>query len=210
MSATEDDRELVRQAASGDRIALERVLLSQYGHLLCLIASEIPAHVRPQIAAEDVLQQTFVQVFRDINKYEPREGISFYAWLQQIARNRLRDTIRSLNRKKRGGEHQQVREVPKGECGSVADLVELLSAEGDSPSREAAKQEGVQAIRVGLAGLPDDQRRAVQLRLIEGHGLHETAAAMNRTPDAIRGLIHRGKQGLREALGRSSLWLTKK
>jgi RNA polymerase sigma-70 factor (ECF subfamily) len=55
--------------------------------------------------------------------------------------------------------------------------------------------------------LPDDQRMAIQMQQLEGKSVEETAAALGRTPGAIRGLVHRGKLELVEALGRASRWL---
>jgi RNA polymerase sigma factor (sigma-70 family) len=73
-----------------------------------------------------------------------------------------------------------------------------------------AGHEAVQAVHVGLAGLPDDQREAIRLHYLDGASVKETAAAMERSPDAVRGLLHRAKQALRNTLGRSSRWLSKK
>jgi RNA polymerase sigma-70 factor (ECF subfamily) len=79
-----------------------------------------------------------------------------------------------------------------------------------SPGSVVAQGEAVQALQVALAALPADQRRAIQLHLLEGKSLDETATALGRTPDAIRGLVHRGKQALQAAMGRASLWLKSK
>jgi RNA polymerase sigma-70 factor (ECF subfamily) len=70
-----------------------------------------------------------------------------------------------------------------------------------------ARDEALQALHIALAGLATDQREAIRLRHLEGKSLEETAAAMGRTPDAVRGLVHRGKQQLQEAMGRASRWL---
>ncbi len=58
--------------------------------------------------------------------------------------------------------------------------------------------------------LPDDQREAIRLRYLSGRSLEETAAAMQRSPGAVRGLVQRAKQALRGAMVRSTLWLSKK
>ena len=73
-----------------------------------------------------------------------------------------------------------------------------------------AREEALQALQVALAALPDDQRAAVRLRFLEGKSLEETATALDRTPDAIRGLVHRGKEQLLAAMGRASKWLKSK
>jgi len=65
-------------------------------------------------------------------------------------------------------------------------------------------------VQVGIAGLPDDQREAIWLHHLSGKSIEETAAAMDRTPASVRGLLQRARQALRDALVRSTLWLSKK
>ena len=118
--------------------------------------------------------------------------------------------MKGLRRKKRGGAHRQVSRRTEGQGSSVAELVDLLSDRHHAPSRSVARREAVQAVHVGIAGLPEDQREAVRQHLIEGKSLAATAEAMGRTPGAVSALVHRAKGRLREALGRASLWLSRK
>lgn len=210
MSTSEDERELIAKAASGDRVALERLMLAYYSRLSQHIAPRLPQALLGVADVDDILQQTYVQVFRDIGEFEPRSDASFFAWLKTIAEHRAQDAVRALSRKKRGGGRRQVREQSDGQATSAANLVEILSAGSHTPSRSIARREAVQAVQVAIAGLPEDQREAIQSRFLEGKSLEETADAMGRSPAAVRGLIHRAKQGLRAALGRSSCWLSRK
>ena len=68
--------------------------------------------------------------------------------------------------------------------------------------------EAEQAIRVAIAGLPADQADAIHLRYLQGKSVAEIAADTGRTEGAVRGLIHRGKLSLAEAMERSSRWLS--
>jgi RNA polymerase sigma-70 factor (ECF subfamily) len=92
----------------------------------------------------------------------------------------------------------------------MLNLVEQLSDHGSTPSGNAARQEAVRAVQVGLAELPSAQREAVMLHHLDGRSVDETAAAMDRSPGAVRGLLQRARQSLREALGRSSRWFPRK
>ncbi len=83
---------------------------------------------------------------------------------------------------------QRVRHIAT-ETRSVADLVNLLSAGTHTPSRSVARHEAVGAIQNAIDQLPEEYRRAVQLRLLEGKSLEETAQLMNRGPRAVQGLI---------------------
>ena len=57
--------------------------------------------------------------------------------------------------------------------------------------------------RVGaaLAGLPDDHRRADEMRYLGGRSVGEIAAALGKTKAAVAGLLQRGLRALREQLG---------
>ena len=208
--ASGNEQQLIAGATSGNNVALERLLLTYYDRLAQNIGAKLPASVQQVIDVDDILQHTFLQVFRDISNFELHSGPSFFSWVKTIAENRLLDTIKGLKRKKRGGDHHRIREVKDGQTSSIKDLVEMLSANGRSPSRSFARHEAMQAVQIGLASLPNDQREAIRLRFLSGKSLEEVAAAMGRTKGAVRGLIHRGKQGLHDAMGRSSRWLSKK
>jgi DNA-directed RNA polymerase specialized sigma24 family protein len=60
-----------------------------------------------------------------------------------------------------------------------------------------------------MARLPADQREAIRESFLNGKTIEGVAQAMGRTVDAVRGLIHRGKKNLAEAMGRSSKWFSK-
>lgn len=206
----EENRRLIARATEGDRLALEKLLLNNYNRLAKHIAVKLPASAGAVLSAEDILQQAFLHAFRDIRNFQARSDASFYAWLKTIAENRLIDTVKALNRKKRGGDHHRIRKPPDSRTGSVVDLVEMLSGGGRTPSQSVARHEAVQAVQIGLASLPEDQRLAVQLRFIVGKSLAQTAQEMGKTEGAVRGLIHRAKQNLRDGMGRSSRWLSRK
>jgi RNA polymerase sigma-70 factor (ECF subfamily) len=210
MWANEEERELIAKATSGDRVALERLLLIYYPRLSEHIAPKLPKSLQSVLSTDDILQQTFVQVFRDIGNFEPRSETSFLAWLRTITEHRLLDAVKALKRKKRGGGLHQVQRQPDSQASCVADLVEMLSARSQTASRSIARREAVQAVQVAIAALPEDQREAVRLRFLEEKSVQEVAAVMDRSPDAVRGLIHRAKQALSDALGRSSQWFSRK
>lgn len=204
------DREcLVVVAKKGDRAALSTLLADGAEELERYVGGKIPEGMRSTIAVEDVLQETFVQACRDIQDCRASSLRGFRAWLKGIARNRLRDAVKAERRRKRaGGDGAPAR--PADKDGSILDLAKVIRANGETPSGRAAQQEAVRAIRIALATLPEDQREAVRRQYLEGNTIGETAAAMGRTLGAVRGLIYRAKQSLREALGRSSRWFGKK
>ena len=210
MAAFNDDElGLVAAAIGGDRVALERLLLANYDALAMQVASRLPARLQATQAVEDILQVTFCQAFRDIGRFEQRADASFGNWLARIAENRLLDAIKQHDCAKRGGDAKHVTEGAADES-RVLPLWDWIAADDTSPSSVIARDEALHALHVALAALPPDQRQAVQLRILESKSLEVVAQVMGRTPDAIRGLVHRGKEQLHAAMGRASRWLKTK
>ena len=89
-------------------------------------------------------------------------------------------------------------------------MIDVVTGNEHTPSKSLARREAIQAIQIALAGLNEEYRRAVQLRYFEGRSLEETANLMGRTTGAVRGLLDRAKKKMREAMGRASLYLSKK
>jgi RNA polymerase sigma-70 factor (ECF subfamily) len=199
-----EQRERIAQAIAGSRPALERLLLDHYTPLAQHLQPRIPASMQSVIAVDDILQETFSQVFEGIRTFTPKTDKSFGAWLKAIAENRLRDAIKAQKRKKRGGGQTRVQPPASPDQGSVASLAEMLSAGSSTPSQALARKEAVRAAQVAIAGLPEDYREAVRLRFLEGRSVDSVAAEMHRSPGAVRGLIDRAKRAMRETLGRAS------
>ena len=206
MSNTANDWQLLSNAIAGDRAALHELLLVHYEPLLDEIAHRISPQIRGVLTADDIIQETFVYVIRHIDEFTPRTDESVYAWLKKIAEHRTQDAIRHLHRKKRGGDYRRAQTCALPHESSVADLVDMLSAGSHTPSRSAARHEAVAAVQQTIDALPDAYRQAVQLRLLAGKSLQETATVMNRSPRAVQGLVDRAKKKMRAALGRLSLY----
>lgn len=198
----DSESDLIRQAVLGDRAALERLLLDLYAPLVRHLTPRLPESLQSVLSIEDVLQETFSQVFTDIGCFKPTTPAAFYAWVTTIADHRLTDARRALRRKKRGGDYQPAHQPAT--TSSAACLVELLAAEQTTPSQSFAREEAIQAVQLAMAELPADQLQAVRLRFVEGRSADEIAAAMQRTPGAVRGLLDRAKRAMRETLSRAS------
>jgi RNA polymerase sigma-70 factor (ECF subfamily) len=206
-----EQRQLVDQAIEGDQQALER--------LLVLHCDAVAEHVRPKLAGplqsllsvEDILQETFYRAFQQIGRFQPKSDHSFLAWLKTIAESRIVDAIKHQKRRKRGGEMRRVDQPQDIFQTSVVDLMAMLAEdEGGSPSQIVATDEAVRAMQVAIASLPEEQRQAVMLRYFRQHSLEEAGDEMDRSPEAIRGLLRRAKAALRQHMQSSSIWFSKR
>jgi RNA polymerase sigma-70 factor (ECF subfamily) len=210
MPATGGQVNQIERAAAGDREALQQLLWNHYDRLLSHIARKLDGDLLRLVGIDDIVQETFIQAIRDIRNCQARSDESFAAWLNAIADHRLNDTIKGLYRRKRGGDSRRVQTPAGTSADAMVELVELISDRRSTPYRLLARREAVQAMQVGIAALPDDQRDAIRLRYLEGKSIAETAAALGRTEAAVNGLIRRAKESLRSALESASLWLTQK
>jgi RNA polymerase sigma-70 factor (ECF subfamily) len=208
MTPIDECAELIERAVRGEQVALERLLLDHYAPLAAHIARRIPATLQSVVGVEDIVQSTFTNVFQSIRAYEVRDDASFLSWLVAIAENQLRDAVRAKKCKKRGGDRVRVQNVTAEERSREIQLLDVLIGPDHTPSRSAARREGMQAIRAALIGLPEEYRRAIELRYFDGYSVEETAILMGRTTGAVRGLVDRARRQLREALGRASHYLS--
>lgn len=204
MGEADEQLERISRAVAGDPHALEGLLLDSYDRLERRIDRKLPATLRGQVSAEDVLQETFVAVFLDIGSFQPRGRGSFYRWLATIAEHRLQDAIKRHRAAKRGGGRQEIVTPPAGADDSLDQIIDLLAGSRHTPSQSVARHEAAGVVQDGLESLPEDYRQALELRYVQGLPVAEVASTMKRTPRAVHNLCHRGLRTLRARLGRST------
>lgn len=201
------DREAdVTRAASGDRDALQRLLVQYHVALRSYVAGRIDADLRHRIDAEDVLQLAYVSAFGAVDRCQFSGPAAFYRWLQSIVTSRLRDEQRALRSQKRAVHRERSHESAKT---TYPQLAERLADGGNTPSQFAAKDEATAAVMSSLARLTEDQREVIRLRFLEGWPVTEVAARMGKTEAAVHALCHRGLKSLREVMGSITQFLTK-
>ena len=198
--------QLVEEAVAGDDFALQELLVRHCPQLTAHLDRQFPGWLRESVCVDDVLQDTFVSVFRSITSFEARDEGSFFAWLARIADCRLADTIRTFQRKKRGGDLKRNRSPERS---GVADLLDLLSTDMPTPSRVATRQENEQALRLAIAHLPSHYRQAVTMHYIEGHAVNDVARELGKTPAAIRGMLTRAREEISTIMGNASQYLSR-
>jgi RNA polymerase sigma-70 factor (ECF subfamily) len=204
-----DDRDLISRVANGDSNALKPLLYRTYERLLERIRGKIPRDLQAVVSPEDILQQAHIKAFQSIRTLKVQDDGSFDAWLTAIADNALADERKRQYRLRRGGGRRAVMPLQPASGCRVGDLLDLLPGSGHRPSQSAARREALQALHVALADLPDRQRQAVDLVYLQGLSTEETARRMNITPSAVRALVDRGRDRLRDALDTLSKFISR-
>ena len=148
--ATEHERggpeELVRRLKAGDEVAFEE-LVEEYRERVYRVAWRI---LRDDEDAEDVAQEAFVKVFRNIGRFEGRS--SLYTWIYRITVNI------ALNKIKRD---KFRRMVPLG------DMIRGDPRPHSDPGRAAISSEIAERIDEAVRLLPDKQRAVFTLKFYE-------------------------------------------
>ena len=130
---------------------------------------------KAQLEPEDVIQETYAACWANLANAEFDGFDSFLAWLRQIAENKLVDIQRAILADKR-----DVRRQVSGwgvQSGSYVNLLDAVTSPLSTPSRGAARSEGLAVLMVRLQQLPEDYRQVIVWRLIEG-----TARRRGRRP----------------------------
>jgi RNA polymerase sigma-70 factor (ECF subfamily) len=197
------EEDLVAKAVVGDHAALESLLISYHSPLLSHITRQIPTKVQATVCPDDVLQQTYLNAFRSISRFEPRGGGAFYGWLKVIAERQLMDACRKRDR-------EQLSEKPAhsppgvGDNSSLRGLLSLVAGDEPLPGQQAMLEEMQAEFQVALARMPDNYRQVLVLRYLDDLPLDVVAKKLGVSEGAVRGLCHRARQHLRDELMRLS------
>jgi RNA polymerase sigma-70 factor (ECF subfamily) len=201
------DEELIRNAAAGDKVALQSLLLIHYSEIEATIRQNLGSGLAAKVEVQDLMQDVLTAVYQEIGRYSTTEAGSFHAWLKRIATNRVVDAARKLRRVKRGGQALHL-DIHRSTTESLDNLWDWVFSESNPPDRPARRREEREAIQVCLARLQNDQREAVIAFYFEQLSTDEIAERMNRSAGAVRELLRRARANLAKDLGTASKWLS--
>jgi RNA polymerase sigma-70 factor (ECF subfamily) len=144
--------------------------------------------------AEDLAQDTFFQVFRQIGSFRG-EG-SFTSWLFALAANVHRNRQRDLHRLKRSAHEFSLDTRNSGE-----EMPFEARAPGPSAAAEAFRSEREQALSAAVQGLPPQMRQVLTLRIRRELRYQEIAALLKISVETVKAHLFQARQRLRLELG---------
>lgn len=183
-----DDDALIESVANADLSALER-LYDSYGRIAFSLAYRI---VGDRGAAEDVVQDAFLSVWRQAKSYRRERG-SARTWLMSIVHHRSIDRLRA-----------SAALTPTLPIDDVPDDV------GEAPGvwqQVWAARQG-ETVRKALDALPAEQKKSIELAYFSGYTQSEIAALMGVPLGTVKGRMRIGLQKLRALLGGPELEVT--
>ncbi|HYI95492.1 MAG TPA: RNA polymerase sigma factor [Bryobacteraceae bacterium] len=183
MEAT--DLSAVERTRAGDTAAF-RVLVERYGRSVFRLAFRMTGN---EFDADDVVQETFLRAFKQLDSYESRS--SFSTWLYRIAANYSLDLIRSRKR------HASRRVTESSDEEDILDSVKATDPGQDRIYYSAQVKERLDA---ALKLLSDQERTAFLLRHFEGQSIEQIGAVLDLGVSATKNSIFRAVRKIREAL----------
>src|SRR5262245_60856655 len=172
---------LIQRAAAQDREAFSR-LYDRFSSLVFTLAMRM---LRGRDDAEDLLQEVFIQVWRQAANYSQERG-SPEAWIVNIARSRAIDKLRSIRRMEKS-------------FTLTDDPGRAESAE--SVESNVAQSEAKLTMNSALANLPEAQRRVLELAYFDGLSQTEIADRIKEPLGTVKTRMRSGIQRLRDMLG---------
>ena len=174
-SAIDWEGALVERARAGDTRAFERLYREHTGRVygLCLRMTREPH------TAEDCTQETFINAWRALAKFETRS--SFGTWLHRIAVNV------ALAKRRKAARDEPVPEVE-------------VEEEAVEPDWTLETPVEVQEIEEAIGGLPEGARDALVLHALYGYSHTEAAQMLGVAEGTCKAQLHRARKLLRERL----------
>ncbi|MCV2490411.1 sigma-70 family RNA polymerase sigma factor [Geodermatophilus sp. YIM 151500] len=167
--------ELVERAQGGDAEAFGQL----YDRYVDLVHRYVHHRVGDRATAEDVTSETFVRALRRIDTLS-FQGRDVGAWLLTIARNIIRDQVKSSRYRL---------EVSTADLRDAAPLT-------DGPEEAVVQQLTNERLVACMRQLGSEQQECLALRFLHGLSIAETAAIMGKREGAIKALQHRAVRRL--------------
>jgi len=175
-----DERQLVRRAQKGDKVAFE-TLVQRHQHRVFAVARGI---LKRQEDVEDIAQQVFVKAYFSLKRFDQRAAFS--TWLYKITVNECWDLLRK--RKARPLVYE-------------ADFSEEQSRQYTAPEREASKAPDAsermalrEQLENMLSQLDKRDRAMLVLKEVEGFSVEEIAESMGLNANTVKVRLFRARR----------------
>lgn len=179
-----DNQLMLMFAQEDDQIAFER-LYHKYKEALMRFSY---GYTFNQARAEEMVHETFLKVYRFKKNYDPNK--SFRTWLWTICKNTNLDALDKSKNYKEENLEDSFSELPSEEEGALGTLI------------EQADKEDLHAI---IQTLQTSQREALLLWMNDDLSFEEMGAILNKSPQAVKNLVHRAKLGVKKELEKTKV-----
>ena len=181
------DRELVRRMAAGEEAALGAL----YDRWASLVYSLVMHLLGDADEAEEVVEETFWQAWRQATRYEASRG-AVSTWLTTIGRSRALDRLRARRRLR----EEPLSQISARQTARVADAP--LAADDPLAGAEASERRAI--VVAALEALPPEQREVIELAYFSGLSQSEIAAQTAQPLGTVKTRVRLAMDKLRDRL----------
>ena len=173
--------------------------LDDYRNYLRVLADmQLDPRLRAKEDVSDVVQLTLVHAHRDFNGFRGTTEAELREWLKAI----LSDTVINLAKKYQANKRdvRLERSIDQQLQESAIRIAGQLPADQTSPSQHLQQQERAEQLADAMAKLLDDEYTAVMLKHVHDWKVAEIAQHLDRTPEAVAGLLRGALKKLRNTM----------
>ena len=181
------DEALMAQVCAGDMLAFEELAKRYQPRLYAFSVRRL----RDEGAAEDVVQETLLKVFRHRESF--RQEARFSTWVFTLTMNLIRDYYRRLK-------PESSLERPEVALAAEYSRHRPIQVAADQHVERAELSE---LLLQAIEALPPSAKALIQSRLNQGQSFEEAAKALGLSPEAARAQASRAYKKLRQLLGDS-------
>ncbi len=203
-----NDREtcdLIRRASDGDQAALDQLFSQHHDRLQRMIRLRLARRIQGRLDSADILQEAYIDVFRNLPRYVESPSTSFFIWLRNIVGLKLAEIHRRhLGTDKRDASRDV--SIYRGALPTVnsGSLAAQLLGQLTSPSQTAMKTEMRLRLQEVLDCMDDIDREVIALRHFEQLDSQEVADVLEMSKSGASSRYIRAMQRLKEELSRFS------
>ena len=173
------DEELVASIAAGNRIAMQVL----YGRHHVRVYRFVLGMIRNEATAEDVVSETFFDVWQQAGRFEGRSKVS--TWLMSIARHKALTALR-------GRQHDD-----------ITDYAETMADQADTPETTMQKTDKSALLREALEQLTPAHREIINLVYYHEKKIEEVATILDIPLNTVKTRMHYARKRLAEILEQS-------
>lgn len=206
---SQNDRQHLLESAKkmgGEQIG--QLLKVYWQHLRILAETQLDGRLRRRVSPSDVVQETLFEANRDFGQFRGQSEREFLAWLRRILANNL---LRAVERHVLTEKRDVRREVSLEEIGASLERsavrIEQLLIDPHSPlSSQSDRQDRLLALSIAMSALPEDYRRVLVWRHLDGISFNVIGERLERSAGACRMLWLRAIDQMKQHLNREG-WL---
>jgi len=200
-----ENADLIRRASEGDQFALNQLFDTHRERLQRMIRLRIDRRIQGRLDSSDVLQEAYIDAFRNLREYVNAPSTSFFIWLRNIVGLKLAEVHRRhLGTQKRDAKRDV--SIYRGALPAVnsVSMAAQLLGQLTTPSQIAVKTEMRLRLQEVLDSMDEVDREVIALRHFEQLNSQETADVLLMSKSGASSRYIRAMKRLKEELSEFS------